>query len=165
MTDLGPLDRTDAWDLTVVSEPFTTGSQDVATAVDRLQAGSREQDWDLVIGLTEHPLLDHEGGHLLVQIDPGRQAAVLSLPALGGSRMHARARRAVRSLLGTLTEQNAKVKTASPSRVWVAAHSSYADVLRHHRVPPVGFEPTPPPPEGGALSPELRGLTVRVERT
>ncbi len=23
--------------------------------------------------------------------------------------------------------------------------------------PPVGFEPTPPPPEGGALSPELRG--------
>ena len=26
-------------------------------------------------------------------------------------------------------------------------------------VPPVGFEPTPPPPEGGALSPELRGLS------
>ena len=30
------------------------------------------------------------------------------------------------------------------------------------RVPPVGFEPTPPPPEGGALSPELRGRQ-RVE--
>lgn len=28
-------------------------------------------------------------------------------------------------------------------------------------VPPVGFEPTPPPPEGGALSPELRGLVAR----
>ena len=25
--------------------------------------------------------------------------------------------------------------------------------------PPVGFEPTLPPPEGGALSPELRGLS------
>jgi hypothetical protein len=25
-------------------------------------------------------------------------------------------------------------------------------------VPPAGFEPAPPPPEGGALSPELRGL-------
>src|SRR3954465_8679506 len=24
-------------------------------------------------------------------------------------------------------------------------------------VPPAGFEPAPPPPEGGALSPELRG--------
>jgi hypothetical protein len=28
-------------------------------------------------------------------------------------------------------------------------------------VPPAGFEPAPPPPEGGALSPELRGLGVR----
>src|SRR3954454_15099357 len=27
-----------------------------------------------------------------------------------------------------------------------------------HVVPPAGFEPAPPPPEGGALSPELRGL-------
>ena len=25
-------------------------------------------------------------------------------------------------------------------------------------VPPAGFEPAHPPPEGGALSPELRGL-------
>ncbi|GIH06638.1 recombinase [Rhizocola hellebori] len=28
-------------------------------------------------------------------------------------------------------------------------------------VPPAGFEPAPPPPEGGALSPELRGLSDR----
>src|ERR1700751_1412634 len=28
-------------------------------------------------------------------------------------------------------------------------------------VPPAGFEPALPPPEGGALSPELRGLTCR----
>ena len=27
--------------------------------------------------------------------------------------------------------------------------------------PPAGFEPAPPPPEGGALSPELRGLVRR----
>jgi CheY-like chemotaxis protein len=27
-----------------------------------------------------------------------------------------------------------------------------------HMAPPAGFEPAPPPPEGGALSPELRGL-------
>jgi hypothetical protein len=32
------------------------------------------------------------------------------------------------------------------------------DVLRHDRAPPAGFEPAHPPPEGGALSPELRGL-------
>ena len=29
--------------------------------------------------------------------------------------------------------------------------------------PPVGFEPTHPPPEGGALSPELRGLGKRCK--
>src|SRR3954471_6615831 len=38
------------------------------------------------------------------------------------------------------------------------AGSAVADVLRDHMVPPAGFEPAPPPPEGGALSPELRGL-------
>src|SRR3954447_19798914 len=31
-------------------------------------------------------------------------------------------------------------------------------------VPPAGFEPAPPPPEGGALSPELRGPGVRTTR-
>ncbi len=30
-----------------------------------------------------------------------------------------------------------------------------------HRVPPTGFEPVHPPPEGGALSPELRGRRYR----
>src|SRR4051812_2534825 len=29
--------------------------------------------------------------------------------------------------------------------------------IRRAFVPPAGFEPAPPPPEGGALSPELRG--------
>ena len=29
------------------------------------------------------------------------------------------------------------------------------------RVPPTGFEPVHPPPEGGALSPELRGRRYR----
>ncbi len=34
---------------------------------------------------------------------------------------------------------------------------SVLDVLRDHRAPPAGFEPAHPPPEGGALSPELWG--------
>jgi len=115
MTNLSPRDGDDVWDVTVVSEPFTTGSEDVGAAVDRLQARSHEQDWDLVVGLTELPLHDHEGRHLLVQIDPDQRTAVLSLPALGGLRMHARTRRAVRSLLSTMTEQNAdKNRVALP---------------------------------------------------
>ncbi|WP_202880666.1 hypothetical protein [Kribbella amoyensis] len=104
MTDLRPLDGKDNWDIAVVSEPFTTGSEDVETAVGRLQDQAREQHWDLVVGLTELPLHDREGRHLLVETDPQQRTAVLSLPALGGLRMHARARRAVRSLVNGMTD-------------------------------------------------------------
>jgi hypothetical protein len=42
--------------------------------------------------------------YLLVQTDPQRHTAVVSLPALGGLRMHARTRHAVRTLVGGLTD-------------------------------------------------------------
>ncbi|MEI5674700.1 MULTISPECIES: hypothetical protein [unclassified Nocardioides] len=104
MSDLGPGEKGASWDIAVVSEPFTTGSEDVGTAVSRLQDRAREHDWDLVVGLTELPLHDHEGRHLLVQTDREQRTAVLSLPALGGFRMHARSRRAVRSLIRAMAE-------------------------------------------------------------
>jgi hypothetical protein len=108
LTDLRPVDGSDAWDITVVSEPFTTGCEDVETAVGRLQDQGRQQDWDLVVGLTELPLHDHEGRNLLVETDPQQRTAVLSLPALGGLRMHARARRALRSLVTGMADPNVK---------------------------------------------------------
>ncbi|MFL6001902.1 MAG: hypothetical protein ACJ72P_03740, partial [Nocardioides sp.] len=61
LTDLRPVDGSDAWDITVVSEPFTTGSEDVEAAVGRLQDHGRQRDWDLIVGLTELPLHDQEG--------------------------------------------------------------------------------------------------------
>src|SRR3954470_13377134 len=104
MTDLGPVNGSDGWDIDVVSQPFTTGSEDVETAVGRLQDQARQRDWDVVVGLTELPLHDHEGRHLLVETDPDQRTAVLSLPALGGFRMHARARRALRSLVSGMAD-------------------------------------------------------------
>jgi hypothetical protein len=104
MSDLSPAEGADSWDITVLSEPFTTGSEDVDTAMGRLWDHARERDWDLVVGLTELPLHDHEGRHLLVQTDPEQRTAVLSLPALGGIRMHSRSRRAVRSLVSAMSE-------------------------------------------------------------
>src|SRR3954470_22960624 len=104
MTDLSPVDGSDGWDIDVVSEPFTTGSEDVVTAVCRLQDHARRRDWDVVVGLTELPLHDHEGRHLLIETDPEQRTAVLSLPALGGFRMHTRARRAVRSLVSGMAD-------------------------------------------------------------
>ena len=93
-----------AWDVEVVSQPFTTGCEDVDTALQRLGDEARHHDWDVVLGLTELPLRDDDGRYLLVRVDPDSRRAILSLPALGGLRMHARARRAVRALVGSMTE-------------------------------------------------------------
>src|SRR3954449_4726523 len=118
MADLSPLDGSAAWDITVVSEPFTTGSEDVETAVGRLQDRARQRNWDLVVGLTELPLHDHKGRHLLVETDPQQRTAVLSLPALGGFRMHSRARQAVRSLVSGMADADTtdECRVALPRR-------------------------------------------------
>jgi hypothetical protein len=116
MTDLGPPggeDR-DAWDIEVVSESFTTGFEDVDTALARLRDHARQREWDLVIGLTELPLRDVDGRYLLAETDPQRRTAVLSLPALGGLRMHARARRAVRELASGMAEPTSQDEDPLP---------------------------------------------------
>lgn len=88
-----------AWDLQVVSEPFTLGSEDVATAMARLRDQAREHGWDIVVGLTELPLRTADGRYLLVEADEQRRTALVSLPALGGMRVSTRARHAVSSLV------------------------------------------------------------------
>jgi hypothetical protein len=93
-----------AWDIEVVKEPFTIGSEEVESAVGRLRDQAREHDWDLVVGLTELPLHDGDGRYLLVETDPQQRTAVLSLPALGGLRLHARARDAVRTLVSDMAD-------------------------------------------------------------
>src|SRR3954470_1501946 len=106
MSGLQPPDGEDrdAWDIEVVSEPFTMGSEDIDTAVGRLGEQARQHDWDLVIGLTELPLRDDDGRYLLVETDQQRRTAVLSLPALGGFRIHARTRRALRTLVSGMAD-------------------------------------------------------------
>jgi hypothetical protein len=56
------------------------------------------------VGLTELPLRGDDGRYLLVQTDPQHRAAVLSLPAFGGLRTHARTRHAVGGLISGMTE-------------------------------------------------------------
>ena len=106
MTDLVPPDGEGrgGWDIEIVSEPFTLGSEDVDTALARLRALRNTSRWDLVIGVTELPLRDDDGRYLLAAIDPQRQSAVLSLPALGGFRIQSRARQTVRGLVSGMAE-------------------------------------------------------------
>jgi hypothetical protein len=103
-----------AWDIEVVSEPFTTGFEDVDTAVAHLQDQAREHDWDLVVGLTELPLRDDEGRYLLVETDPQRRTAVLSLPAFGGLRVQTRTRRAVRRLVSGMANPDSREEHRLP---------------------------------------------------
>ncbi|PRB63291.1 hypothetical protein CQ034_10510 [Microbacterium sp. MYb45] len=106
MTDLTPPLAADAdgWIVELVSEPFTLGSEDVDVALERLRAHADQNRWDIVIGVTELPLRDDDGRYLLAAIDPRRLCAVLSLPALGGFRVQARARQAVQGLVNGMAE-------------------------------------------------------------
>ncbi len=107
LSDLGPPGGEDrvAWDIEIVSEPFTMGSEDVDAALERLRDQAREHEWDVVIGLTELPFRDEDDGrYLLAETDPQRRTALLSLPALGGLRMQEHARHAVRALISGMAE-------------------------------------------------------------
>lgn len=93
-----------AWRVDVASEPFTTDSEDVDAAIARLEDCARRHGWDVVVGLTELPLRDGDGRYLLATTDARHRTAVLSLPALGGLRVHARTRHAVRSLVSGMVD-------------------------------------------------------------
>jgi hypothetical protein len=117
MSDLEPPggESGDVWHIEVVSEPFTTGSEDVDTAVARLGDHARQRGWDLVVGLTELPLRDDDDGrYLLVETDPHRRTAVLSLPAIGGLRVQARTRHAVRSLVSGMADPTSREEHRVP---------------------------------------------------
>ena len=92
------------WHIKVVSEPFTVGSEDVDVALTRLRERARQHGWDVVVGLTELPLRGADGRYLLVETDQQQRTALVSLPALGGFRVAARARHAVRSLVDGIAD-------------------------------------------------------------
>ena len=93
-----------AWNIEVISEPFTTACEDVETPLSRLKARAQDRGWDLVVGLTELPLRHDKGGYLSVETDADQRSAVVSLPALGGLRMHARSRDVVHELVRDMAD-------------------------------------------------------------
>jgi len=118
LSDLDPPGGDDdgTWVIEVLSEPFTTGSEDVDAALERLTDEARRHEWDIVVGLTELPLRDRDGRYLLVQADPQRLTAVMSLPALGGLHVHARTRHAVRALVSGMADQSSGDEHRVPLR-------------------------------------------------
>ncbi|WP_241965349.1 hypothetical protein [Streptomyces sp. MH60] len=82
------------FDVEVVSEPFTSGTEDPPTLMRRILDRGRAENWDIVVALTDLPLHAH-GRRLAVDLNHEHGLALLSLPSLGGLRLQTRARRAV----------------------------------------------------------------------
>ncbi|MEV5865668.1 hypothetical protein [Streptomyces tendae] len=82
------------FDVEVVSEPFTSGTEDPPTLMRRIRDRGRAENWDIVVALTDLPLHAH-GRRLAVDLNHAYGLALLSLPSLGGLRLQTRARRAV----------------------------------------------------------------------
>ncbi|MGW6520560.1 hypothetical protein [Streptomyces sp. NPDC054962] len=93
------------FDVKVVSEPFTAGTEDPPTLMRRIMDRGSGENWDIVVALTDLPLHSH-GRRLVVNLSHEHGLALLSLPSLGGLRLQTKARRAVEeAVLGLASPQ------------------------------------------------------------
>jgi hypothetical protein len=86
------------FDVTVISEPFSSGTEDPPTLMRRILDCVRAEKPDVVVALTELPLHSH-GRKLVVDLNHEDGLALLSLPALGGFRLQTRTQRAVEEVV------------------------------------------------------------------
>lgn len=94
------------FDIEVVSEPFTSGSEDPPTLMRRIRHRASTENWDVVVALTDLPL--HADGHtVVVDVQRGHGLALLSLPSLGGLRLPTKARQAVEEVVLGLVDREA----------------------------------------------------------
>ncbi|MDH6229198.1 hypothetical protein [Streptomyces sp. MJP52] len=89
------------FDVEVVSEPFTAGTEDLSTLTRRIMDRERAEHWDIVVALTDLPLHSH-GRKIVVDLSHEHGLALLSLPSLGSLRFQRRARRAVEEVVLSL---------------------------------------------------------------
>ncbi|MFF9275600.1 hypothetical protein [Streptomyces griseosporeus] len=103
------------FDVEVVSEPFTAGTEDLSTLTRRIMDRGSEENWDIVVALTDLPLHSH-GRKLVVDLSHAHGVALLSLPTLGGFRLETRARQAVEEAVLSLADPQATGSEGPPGR-------------------------------------------------
>ncbi|MFH9658649.1 hypothetical protein ACH4NF_11100 [Streptomyces sp. NPDC017248] len=103
------------FDVEVVSEPFTSGTEDLATLTRRIMDRGRAENWDIVVALTDLPLHSH-GRKLVLDLSHEHGLALLSLPSLGGLRAERRALRAVEEAVLSLAGPRATGAEESAQR-------------------------------------------------
>jgi len=133
----------------VVSEPFTTGTEDASTLLDRIEDHAEDRDWAVAIGLTELPL-HAKRRYLVADVNTRTRSALVSLPALGGLRLHSAALRAVSDLVAELAAQ----PTAPADED--AVSTDFGDVLSGR------FSPVREGPTAEEAAPDLRFVAPGV---
>ncbi|MFI1677520.1 hypothetical protein [Streptomyces sp. NPDC020607] len=103
------------FEIEVVSEPFTSGSEDPPTLMRRIRDRAGPESWDVVVALTDLPLRA-DGHTLVVDVQHGHGLALLSLPSLGGLRLQRRARQAVEEAVLGLVNPRVGKGEGSPAR-------------------------------------------------
>lgn len=89
------------WKISLVVDPLTGSDRDAPELLDACHQWALREGWDVAICLTDLPL--YRGGHLVVaDASLSRRVAGLSLPVLGATRLHPRAREAVVQLVHEL---------------------------------------------------------------
>lgn len=101
------------FDVEVVSEPFTVGTEEPHTLMRRIMDRGSAERWDIVVALTDLPLHVH-GRKLVVDLSHEHGLALLSLPTLGGMRLQTRARRAVEEAVLSLSGPRATEADGPP---------------------------------------------------
>ncbi|MEU6593497.1 hypothetical protein ABZ923_30450 [Streptomyces sp. NPDC046881] len=103
------------FDVEVVSEPFTAGTEDLSTLTRRIKDRGGGERWDIVVALTDLPLHSH-GRKIVVDLSHEHGLALLSLPSLGGLRLQGRALRAVEEVVMSLATARATGAEEPPRR-------------------------------------------------
>ncbi|MFJ6087841.1 hypothetical protein ACIQI8_41315 [Streptomyces sp. NPDC092369] len=101
------------FDVQVVSEPFTAGTEDPSTLMRRIMDRASAENWDIVVALTDLPLHSHRR-KLVVDLSHEHGLALLSLPSLGGWRLQTKARRAVEEVVRSLAGSRATEAEGTP---------------------------------------------------
>ncbi|GGW99711.1 hypothetical protein GCM10010297_22090 [Streptomyces malachitofuscus] len=99
----------------VVSEPFTSGTEDLPTLMRRIMERTSAENWDIVVALTDLPL-HSDGRRIVVKLSHDHGLALLSLPSLGGLRLQARALRVVEDAVIDLAAPPATRAEGPPRR-------------------------------------------------
>ncbi|MEU6807928.1 hypothetical protein ABZ920_02700 [Streptomyces sp. NPDC046831] len=103
------------FDVQVVSEPFTAGTEDLPTLIRRIIDRGKAENWDIVVAITDLPLHTH-GRKLVVELSHEHCVALLSLPPLGGLRLRRKALRAVEEVVLSLASPRATGAEEPPQR-------------------------------------------------